>query len=101
MKDFILFMYDDVVDKAIAGDGARWEKYSTSLHASGAFDGGSSIGAGVKYKKNHPNLESEPGANGFIRIRADSQTEAKSFLIGNPNYEAGGTVEIRELPRGE
>jgi len=26
---------------------------------------------------------------------------AKVFLAGNPIYEAGGTVEIRELPRDE
>ena len=36
---------------------------------------------------------------GFVRVRAASLEEAKRFLVGNPVYEAGGTVEIRELPR--
>jgi hypothetical protein len=36
---------------------------------------------------------------GFIRVSADSLDRAKSLLIGNPHFEAGGTVEIRELTR--
>jgi hypothetical protein len=35
---------------------------------------------------------------GFIRITARDLDHAQSFLDGNPVYEAGGTVEIRELP---
>jgi len=38
---------------------------------------------------------------GYIRITADSMEQAKSLLIGNPQFEAGGTVEIRELPRSD
>jgi len=36
---------------------------------------------------------------GYIRVTAASIAEAKSLLSGNPHFEAGGTVEIRELPR--
>jgi hypothetical protein len=36
---------------------------------------------------------------GYIRVVASSIDEVKSFLAGNPHFEAGGTVEIRELPR--
>ena len=36
---------------------------------------------------------------GYIRVTADSLDQAKTLLAGNPVYEAGGTVEIRELPR--
>lgn len=36
---------------------------------------------------------------GYIRVSADSMDQAKSLLAGNPHFEAGGTVEIRELPR--
>ena len=35
---------------------------------------------------------------GFIRIEAGSLAAAALLLAGNPVYEAGGTVEIRELP---
>jgi hypothetical protein len=34
-------------------------------------------------------------------VNAENLAAAKSLLPGNPVYEAGGTVEIRELPRGE
>jgi hypothetical protein len=99
MKDFILFMYNDCVDRAMANDDEKWNSYFSTLRASGRFDGGSSIGSGTKYRKNHPDLPSERGMNGFIRIRAEGDVEASSFLAVNPVYEAGGTVEIRELPR--
>ena len=36
---------------------------------------------------------------GYIRVNADDLNHAKSMLAGNPHFEAGGTVEIRELPR--
>jgi hypothetical protein len=32
-------------------------------------------------------------------VQADSIDDARRFLEGNPVFEAGGTVEIRELPR--
>jgi len=32
-------------------------------------------------------------------VTADSLEAAKSLLLGNPVFEAGGTIEIRELPR--
>jgi hypothetical protein len=36
---------------------------------------------------------------GYIRVAATTIDEVKSLLSGNPHFEAGGTVEIRELPR--
>jgi hypothetical protein len=32
-------------------------------------------------------------------VNANDLEQAKSLLVGNPVFEAGGTVEIRELPR--
>ena len=98
MKDFILFMYGDAADQVAANDGDQWGKYFASLHSSGQFEGGSSIGAGLRVRKGHPDRPSTPELNGFIRIRAEDLAGARTFLAGNPIYEAGGTVEIRELP---
>jgi hypothetical protein len=36
---------------------------------------------------------------GYIRVNANSLDQTKSLVTGNPHFEAGGTVEIRELPR--
>jgi hypothetical protein len=36
---------------------------------------------------------------GFIRIEADNLAEAEALLAGNPVYENGGTVALRELPK--
>jgi hypothetical protein len=36
---------------------------------------------------------------GYIRVTAATIDEAKSLLAGNPHFEAGRTVEIRELPQ--
>jgi hypothetical protein len=96
MVDFILLMHDDGGQAEPSG----WEPYFARLRASGAFDGGSAIGEGQAWRKQGP-----PGAvghhlSGFIRLRAESLQSARQWLEGNPVYEAGGTVEIRELPRG-
>ncbi len=101
MKDFILFMYDDALDAEAANDGKRWGNYFSGLRASGQFEGGSFIGSGSKFRKDHPDRKSNTGINGFIRVRTESLAHAKAFLSGNPTYDAGGTVEIRELPRDE
>lgn len=95
MNQYILFMHNDAA--ASADNPLRWEQYIKDLQASGQFDGGSSIGEGVLCKKNMANQPAPVLTNGFIRIRAESLDAAQRFLIGNPTYEAGGTVEIREL----
>jgi hypothetical protein len=38
--------------------------------------------------------------SGYVRIQAESLSHAKTLVQGNAVFEAGGSVEIRELPRG-
>jgi len=97
MNEYILFMHDDAVDTAIANDGAGWEQYIAGLRASGYFDGGSSIGPGMQFNKRDAGQAASTQINGYIRIRAENLNAAQRFLIGNPIFEAGGTVEIRRL----
>jgi hypothetical protein len=99
MNEYILFMHDDVLDPQIADDGARWEQYISFLRASGQFDGGSSIGAGTLFNKHQADQSAPTSVSGYIRVRARNINEARVFLTGNPTYEGGGTVEIRELVR--
>jgi hypothetical protein len=101
MKDFILLMHADAADKTFAEDGRRWGEYLSKLRESGSFDGGSSVGQGTMFKRAQPDKPSKPDLTGFIRVRAENLSNAKRFLEGNPVFEAGGTVEIRELPRDE
>ncbi|MBS0273609.1 MAG: hypothetical protein JSR55_04240 [Proteobacteria bacterium] len=93
MKDFILLMHNDA-----AKSGGDWESYLKSLRERDVFDGGSSIGAGTAFRKFGP-AEISGTLRGYIRVRAESLEEAKIYLKGNPVYENGGTVEIRELLR--
>ena len=95
MADFILLMHNDT---QAPENSKLWELYLASLRQLGAFVGGSSIGAGTTMRR-----FAEPGpvsANltGFIRITAKDLDEARRLVEGNPVLEAGGTVEIRELP---
>ncbi len=99
MNDYILFMLNDATDPLVAGDGARWGQYITELRQIGRFDGGSSIGQGERHRKGQSPQPATAELIGFIRVRAENIEDAKRFLIGNPTHEAGGTVEIRELPR--
>ncbi|MEZ5966332.1 MAG: hypothetical protein R3F56_21030 [Planctomycetota bacterium] len=123
MADYILLMHDD--GKPVAGGEADWGAYLARLRRLGAFEGGSSIGDGVCVSKAAmaerqessaiaPALQRmEPGSTaerrervgitrhltGYIRVRAASLEEARDLVQGNPVFEAGGTVEIRELPK--
>ena len=97
MTEFIMLMHDDA-----AGDATpdMWDSYLSFLRVRGAFDGGSAIGAGQTFRKQgtpHPVSEH---LTGYIRVTAQSLEAAEELLPGNPVFECGGTVEIRELPRG-
>jgi hypothetical protein len=39
--------------------------------------------------------------SGYLRVRAESLDDAVALLQGNPVYEAGSTIEVRELPRDD
>lgn len=96
MADYIFLMHDD----AAGGANLDWEPYLSRLREAGVFQGGSSIGDGECFRKAGAAPEPTAHIGGFIRVTADSLEEARALLVGNPIYEAGGTVEIRDLPNG-
>lgn len=93
MTDYIFLMHRDAVTD-VADD---WEVYIKKLQQGGYFQGGSTIGRGECFRKNGTVPQISAHLTGFIRVEADSLEQAKSLLAGNPVFEAGGTVEIREL----
>lgn len=96
MPEFMFLMHADTT-AGNAQDG--WEDYFNRLRKQGAFKGGSAIGDGQCVRKDGKSPPIAKHLTGYIRVTAASLTDAKQFLAGNPVYEAGGTVEIRELPR--
>ena len=94
MADYIFLMHDDAISEDTA-----WEPYLNGLQRRGCFEGGSAIGDGICARKNGQPAAVTSHLTGFIRVVADSLDQARSMLAGNPHFEAGGTVEIRELPR--
>jgi hypothetical protein len=78
-----------------------WEPYLQKLRQSGSFEGGSAIGDGVCARKHGAAPPVTAHLAGYIRVSAGSLDQAKALLKGNPVFEAGGTVEIRELPRSD
>jgi hypothetical protein len=95
MANYIVFMHDD----ARTGDPRVWEPYLQTLRQKGILEGGSEIGGGICMRKGGEPPDITTHLAGYIRIAAATLDEAKSLLAGNPHFEAGGTVEIRELPR--
>jgi len=95
MAEFILLMHDDVAGVL----DSAWEPYLKRLQASGSFEGGSAIGDGICVRKHGAVPPITAHLVGYIRINADSLDHARSLLTGNPHFEAGGTVEIRHMPR--
>lgn len=77
---------------------ASWAAYLARLRSAGCFLGGSSIGGGICATRSGPAPELTRHLVGYIKIRAADLDEATALLAGNPVYDAGGTVEIRELP---
>jgi hypothetical protein len=93
MPDYMLFMHDDATRPT-----EGWDAYFRKLREEGVFEGGSAIGGGMTARKDAKPAPLAAHLGGFIRITARDLDHAQSFLEGNPVYEAGGTVEIRELP---
>ena len=81
------------------GTDAEWEKYLSRLRDSGQFTGGSAIGDGICVNKKGSSPPIAAQLTGYIRVQAKSLDDAQRLLEGNPVYEAGGTIEIRVLPR--
>jgi len=96
MADYIFLMHDD----AAGGTGLDWEPYLSRLREAGVFQGGSSIGEGFCARKEGSTPAPTAHITGFIRVTAEDLEHARDLLHGNPVYEAGGTVEIRDLPIG-
>jgi hypothetical protein len=94
VADYLLLMHSDTVDHA-----EGWDAYLAKLNALGCFQGGSQVGGGRSFRKDGEPVPMTYSIGGFIRVTAASLAEARKLLDGNPVYEAGGTVEIRELPR--
>ena len=94
MAEYLLLMHGDAAD-----DENAWGPYVQRLKQAGCFEGGSAIGDGVCARKTGTAPAVTAHLTGYIVINADSLDHAKSMLTGNPLFEAGGTVELRELPR--
>lgn len=96
MPDYLMLMHNDPIKAASDSD---WATYIEALAKTGKLRGGSAIGGGISRRKSGaaPSITSHIG--GFIRIEAGSLADAQALLAGNPVYENGGTVEIRELPK--
>jgi hypothetical protein len=96
MRDFILLMHGDTV--RVPTD-AMWDAYFARLRALGAFVGGSSIGDGVTLRNGAAAAPLTRAITGFIRVRAADLAAARALVAGNPVFDNGGTVEVRDLPR--
>lgn len=96
MPDFLLLSHDDTTDTP---SGEMWGTYLSRLRDLGVFDGGSAIGRGETVRKTKAPAPLSARLNGYLRVRAPNLSAARDLLDGHPVYEAGGTVEIRELPK--
>ncbi len=93
MADFIFLMHE-----AEPADPAAWEAYVGELNAKGVLRGGSAIGRGVSLKKAGHAPPISHDIVGYLRVEVEDMAAAQALLIGNPVYEAGGAIEVRELP---
>ncbi|MDB5440110.1 MAG: hypothetical protein JWM33_2537 [Caulobacteraceae bacterium] len=97
MPDYMFLMH--APEGPTPGSTPDWGPYLAGLRASGQFQGGSAIGHGQCLRKSGEAPPITSALSGFIRVSATDMDDACSLLAGNPVFEAGGVVEIRELPR--
>jgi hypothetical protein len=95
MKHFLFLMHRDTFGEVSP---LLWPSYLSKLKAAGAFAGGGMLGTGKVIKKDGTMKNTDELA-GFIRIQAEDLEAAKALAIGNPIFECGGSIEIRELPQ--
>src|SRR5262249_3397601 len=95
MAEYLLLMHDDATGEGMS----PWDRYIQGLKDKGVFEGGSAIGEGVCVRKDGTAPPITAHLGGYIRVSAQSLAHAQSLLAGNPHFEAGGTVEIGDLPR--
>jgi len=93
MKDFLLLMHEGTKPAADA-----WGPYLAKLREAGCFQGGSAMGDGVCVTRGGSAPDITRHLSGYVKIRANDLAHAQALLAGNPVYELGGVVEIRELP---
>jgi len=96
MPDYLMLMHNDA--SRVASD-SDWAAYIAALGKTGKLRGGSAIGGGVSRRKSGAAPAITAHLDGFIRVEAESLADAEALLAGNPVFENGGTVEIRELPK--
>jgi len=98
-RDYIFLMHGGSITGGAHTGG--WSMYLARLQELGVFQGGGAIGGGRIYSKGLWSTGISDQITGYIRIQADDLEAARLLLAGNPVFEAGGLVEIRELPRDE
>ena len=96
MAEFLLLMHGDSARPDVRED---WEAYLNGLAARQALRGGSAIGRGLCVRRDAPLPSTTDHLVGYMKIEARDLDHARELIAGNPVYEAGGTVEIRELPQ--
>lgn len=99
MKQFLLLMHRDFVNKKVAEDPAGWGDYLKKLRGTGQFEGGSELANGEVFRKDGAPAAMTSSVDGFIQIRAESLNDLRALIEGNPVYEAGGSIEVREMPQ--
>ncbi|MGL4397041.1 MAG: hypothetical protein ACRCS9_10920 [Hyphomicrobium sp.] len=98
MTSFIFLMHGDY---DLGGKAEVWQPYLDMLSTAGALRGGSAIGSGVCMRRSGSVPEVSRHLVGYVKVDARDLDHARDLVHGNPVYEAGGTVEIRELPTTE
>jgi hypothetical protein len=97
MGEYVLLMHDDGGESTAAGTEGAWAEYLEALKSTGRLLGGSAVGGGRCYRLSGPTKVLASPITRYIHLQAESVEDARRFLEWNPVFEAGGTVEIREL----
>jgi hypothetical protein len=110
MKDFMLVFrgpnYEDLNFTPEQSQAAmqKWMEWIGKLSAQERYVGGAPLtaeGKMIKGKKplitDGPFAEGKESVGGYLIIKADTLKEASDLALGFPDFEIGGSVEVREI----
>ncbi len=95
MTEYLLLIHGNETTPTTA---AEWDRFFAAARASGAFRGGSEIGAREIVGAGTP-VRSSDHIVGYMRFDCDDRAKLRALLQQHPVVLHGGTVELCELPK--
>lgn len=92
--EYIVLIRNNATSPASSNE---WDGFFDRAKSSGMFKGGSALGSAFVMGK-EVDEQASSMLGGFMRFDSESTTELKALLETHPVVQAGGSIEVVEMP---